>query len=123
MIMKYNFEDYGYYDERYNEQRNGANIYIDNSDAYGNLFATEIRNLSDDYLNEIVPSLQKVLSGELEQYDFGYEIYSIDCRKDISQVIDTFDGWKSIAEIPTQEVYELMRDWRAFKLEHGVSDV
>ena len=55
-----------------------------------------------------------MLSGVLDQYDFGYEVYSIECKKDISQVIDTYNDWKSIAEIPTQEIYELMQDWKYY---------
>ncbi len=74
----------------------------------------ELGSCSQNYLEEIVPSLEKVLSGELEQYDFGYEVYSIECRKDLSQVIDTYNEWKSIAEIPTKEIYELMRDWKSY---------
>jgi hypothetical protein len=66
---------------------------------------------------EIVMSLEQVLAGKLERYNFGYEVYMIECKKEISKVIDTFDGWKVVAEIPTQEVYELMRDWRDYLIE------
>ena len=74
----------------------------------------ELGSCKREYLKEIVASLYHILNGNLDQYDFGYEIYSIECRKDTSQVIDTFNGWQSIAEIPTQEVYELMRDWQDY---------
>ena len=75
---------------------------------------SELGSCNENYLEEIVSSLENVLNGELEKYDFGYEVYSIECNKDISSVIDTYDGWKSIAELPTKDIYELMRDWKDF---------
>jgi hypothetical protein len=79
----------------------------------------ELGSCNFEYLEEIVENLASVKSGELEQYDFGYEIYSLECRKEISQVIDTFNDWKCIAEIPTQEVYILMKNWRDYLIENS----
>lgn len=79
---------------------------------------SELGSCNENYLEEIVTSLEKVVKGNLEQYDFGYEVYSIDCKKDIANVIDTYDGWKSIAQIPTQNIYELMRDWRDYLIKY-----
>ena len=112
--MKYTFEIYKYYDERDGLTKESPLLHIENQEKYGDYFLTEISNLRFDYLEEIVPSLEKVLSGVLDQYDFGYEVYSIECKKDISQVINTYNDWKSIAEIPTQEIYELMQDWKYY---------
>ncbi len=80
----------------------------------------ELGSCNFEYLEEIVTNLIKVLSGELEQYDFGFEVYSIECKKKISQVIDTYNDWKSIAEIPTQEVYKLMKDWRDYLINNSI---
>jgi hypothetical protein len=74
----------------------------------------ELGSCNNDYLEEIVLSLNKLLKGNLERYDFGYEVYSIECRKEISKVIDTHNNWACIAEISTQEIYKLMQDWLFF---------
>jgi hypothetical protein len=95
-------------------------IDIENALDYGWFFYDEINNLSSNicYVKEIVDKLEKLSKGEIDYYEgFGYEVYMIECKKEISQVIDTFDGWKVVAEIPTQEVYELMRDWRDYLIE------
>ena len=115
--MKYKFEKYDYLDERDNINKSTSIILIENEENYGDHFSTEIKNLKLDYLNEIVVSLEQVLSGELEQYDFGYEIYSIECKKETSFVIDTYNDWKCISEITTQEIYEFIRDWRNYLIE------
>jgi hypothetical protein len=116
--MEYTFEIYKYYDERDGLSKESPLLHIENQERYGDYFLTEISNLRFQYLEEIVPSLEKVINGEVEQYDFGYEVYFIECRKDVSQVIDTYDGWRSIAEIPTEEIYELMRDWRDYLIQY-----
>jgi len=54
---------------------------LENQENYGEHFSIEIKNLKLDYLNEIVASLEHVLSDVLEHYDFEYEVYSIECRK------------------------------------------
>lgn len=113
-IMKYKIENYEYFDERAGMKKIVPSLYIEDHEQYGDYFLTEILNLSLEYLNEIVSSLEQVFEGKEEQYDFGYEVYSIECKKDISQVIDTFNDWKCIAEIPTEELYELTRDWRDY---------
>lgn len=75
---------------------------------------SELGSCDEKYLNEIINSLELVLNGYLGQYDFGYEVYSIDCKQEVAQVIDTYNGWKTIAEIPTKQVYQLMLDWKEF---------
>ena len=79
---------------------------------------SELGSCNENYLEEIVSSLENVLNGKLEQYDFGFEVYSIECKKDISEVVDTYDGWQSKAQIRTQEIYELMRDWKIYLENH-----
>jgi hypothetical protein len=87
----------------------------------GNLAGlNELGSCNFEYLKEIVTNLIKVISGELEQYDFGYEVYSIDCEKDMSQVIDTYNDWKCIGKIPTQEVYTLMKDWMDYLINNSI---
>lgn len=121
--MKYKFERYNYFDETDNLNKSTSLIFIENEENYGVYFSTEIKNLGLDYLNEIVTSLEKVLSGELEQYNFGYEVYSIECKKEISLVIDVYDDWKCISEIETQEIYEFIRDWRNHLIKNHADDL
>lgn len=92
-----------------------AIIILENEEQYGVYFCTEIKNLNLDYLEEIVNSLILVLSGDLQQYNFGYEVYSIDCNKKISSIIDIFTDNKII---PTQEMYEFIRDWKDYLTEN-----
>lgn len=77
----------------------------------------ELGSCDNSYLNEIVTSLEQVINGQMSKYEFGYEVYTIECSKDVSYVIDTFNEWKTIAEISTQEMFELMRDWRDYLIE------
>ena len=70
----------------------------------------ELGSCSIDYVEEILDNLIKVLKDEIKDYDFGFEIYSVECTKEVSKVIDTFDGWKEIGEIETSDVYKLMLD-------------
>lgn len=120
--MKYKFEKYNYFDERDNLHKSTSLIWIENEENYGEYFSTEIKNLELDYLNEIVNSLKKVQSGELEQYDFGYEVYSIECKKEVSLIIDLYNDWKCISETQTQEIYEFIRDWRNHLVENHNND-
>lgn len=119
--MKYSFELFEYFDERDNSKKTSPLLKIEDHLKYGDYFLDEITNLSLEYLNEIVFSLERVLLEELEQYDFGYEVYLIECKKEVSSVIDTFQNWKSIAFVSTQELYELMRDWLDYSKEHNKS--
>jgi hypothetical protein len=81
----------------------------------------ELGSCNFEYLQEIVANLSKVISGELEQYDFGYEVYSIECKKEISQVIDTYNDWKCISEITTKEIYRLMIDWMDYLIDNSIT--
>jgi hypothetical protein len=100
---------HNYFDDRNNLNKSVPILLIENQERYGEHFSTEITNLRFEYLEEIVKSLEKILSGELQYYDFGYEVYSIECKKEIVQVIDTYNYWKCIAEIPTQAIYLLLK--------------
>ncbi|MFD1605912.1 hypothetical protein ACFSJW_04850 [Flavobacterium artemisiae] len=110
--MNYKFEKYNYFDERDNTNKSTSLIFIENEDKYGVYFSTEIKNLNINYLNDIVNSLEQILQGELQYYEFGYEAYSIECKNDISSIIDIYNNYESITEISTQEIYEFIRDWR-----------
>jgi hypothetical protein len=74
----------------------------------------ELGSCEPDYVVEIVSGLEKVLNGETEKYDFGFEVYNLDCDKNNCSVLNTFDDWKEELNIPTSEIYQLMKDWRDF---------
>ena len=121
--MKYKFEKYNYFDERDNLNKSTSIILIENENLYGEYFSTEIKNLNLDYLYEIVNSLEQILSGELQHYEFGYEVYTIECKNDISFIIDIYNSWECITEISTQEIYEFIRDWRNHLIENQNSPI
>jgi len=77
----------------------------------------ELGSCSREYLAEIITSLEQILQGKLEQYDFGYEVYNFDCTKDECKVLNTFEGWKVEYIIPTEEIYRLLGDWRDYLID------
>jgi hypothetical protein len=96
-------------------------IMIEDSQKYGEYFASEIFNLyrNLDYVREIVSKLEEVLNGDINFYEgFGFEVYMIECDKDNAVVKNIFEDDKVDAIIPTQEVYELMRDWRDYLIDY-----
>lgn len=111
---------HNYFDDRNNLNKSVPILLIENQEKYGEHFSTEITNLRFEYLQEIVESLEKVLSGELQYYDFGYEIYNIECKKETAQVIDTYNYWKCIAEIPTQSIYLLLKNWKDYLISNRI---
>ncbi|MFD1603065.1 hypothetical protein ACFSJW_06805 [Flavobacterium artemisiae] len=74
----------------------------------------ELASCSISYLEEIVDNLTKLIEGEIATYDFGFEVHSVDCTKEICKVIDTYDGWKEIAQISTPAIYRLMQVIKKF---------
>lgn len=97
-----------------NKTRNIAYISLDDHEKYGEFFIDEIRNLRLDYLKEIVLQLEKLLAVQIPQYDFGFEVYNFDCTKNECKVLNTFEGWKIECVLPTEEIYQLLRDWRDY---------
>src|SRR5258706_16048334 len=86
--MKYKFELF----ERHDSGWNGKmvpTLVIGEHPAYGEFFNAEINNLRLSYLRDkIVPSLEMVIAGRLERYNFGFEIYDFVCDRNTCKVID-----------------------------------
>jgi hypothetical protein len=119
--MNYNFCVNKYFDSIEGIEKTNPLLNIENQENYGWLFYDEINNLSSniDYVKEIVSKLEAVLSGELNFYEgFGYEVYMIECDKEKAVVKNIFENDQIDAVIPTQEVYEMMRDWRDYLIEY-----
>ena len=68
----------------------------------------------NNFIKDLVEDIKKVMLGIHKQSDFGFEAYNIECRQETSTVISIYENNKIEAIIPTQEVYELMRDWRDY---------
>lgn len=121
--MKYKFYEYTRNDPWIpNDNYKRPVVEIENSLDYGWFFGAEINNLSSnlDYVKEIVSKLEAVLNGKLEFYEgFGFEVYMIECDKENATVKNIFEDHKIDAVIPTNEVYELMRDWRDYLIKYN----
>lgn len=119
--MNYTFSINKYIDPSSGLEKSNPLLDIENQEKYGWYFYDEINNLSSnlDYVKEIVSKLEAVLNGELEFYEgFGYEVYMIECDIEKAVVKNIFEDDKVDAVIPTQELYELMRDWRDYLIEY-----
>jgi hypothetical protein len=120
--MNYRFSINTYFDSGKGVEKTNPLLDIENQEKYGWYFYDEINNLSSNlaYVKEIVLKLEAVLNGELEFYEgFGYEMYMIECDKEKAVVKNIFEDDKVDAIIPTQEVYELMRDWRDYLIDYN----
>lgn len=84
----------------------------------------EINSCDDEYLiNEVLPNLEKIKRGEkirypdtndgqlIDSYEFGYTATMIDFSKEKSIVDNTWDDDFIKIEIPSEEVYQFMREW------------
>ena len=74
----------------------------------------ELASCEFSYLQKIVDQLSELLENKISHYDFGFEVYNFDCTKDECKVLNTFEGWKVECVIPTQEIYQLLKDWRDY---------
>lgn len=79
----------------------------------------ELGSCSSEYLIEIIKSLKKVRSGELAEYDFGFEVYIIESKKETSLIIDTYDQWKCIGEVSTEEIYDAIKKLKIYLDDHA----
>ena len=95
-------------------------VKVDNAEQYGDFFVDEIRNLSVDYLEKIVPALEKVLNGNLAGFEFGCELYNFECGPKNCNVTNNFEGGNVESTLPTKDMYQLVRDWRRFLQENNV---
>jgi len=69
------------------------------------------------YIIEIVDNLEKVMSGKIEEYEFGYDATIIDFEKDIA--IINYNYFEDQLEVPAKSIFNLMKDWRDFLISAG----
>jgi hypothetical protein len=74
----------------------------------------ELASCELSYLKIIVDQLSELLEGRISNYNFGFEVYNIDCTKDECKVLNTFEGWKVEHMLSTKEIYLLINDWINF---------
>ncbi len=106
-----------------------ATIFLDD---FPNLykFQSDVNSLVRvNYLNEIIASLQNLLeSTSVESYKWGHEIYSIICDGNYCRCHDNFSSTpEKLADaeliLSTDEVLQLMTDWRAFVIQWRIEIV
>ncbi|KOY84541.1 hypothetical protein AD998_20320 [bacterium 336/3] len=115
--MDYKFYTYNFRNTVNEKFIEVPSINIENASEFGYFFLDEISNLYSnlEYINEIVDKIDKVLNGSVDFYEgFGYKVYMIQCDKNIAKVVNLFENEKIEAEIPTIEIYALMKDWRDY---------
>lgn len=74
----------------------------------------ELGSTDQAYLAKILSNLADVLSGRLANYYFGQEVYNLGCDANECIVCDTFEDWRVEHTISTQEIYQFLKDWKAF---------
>lgn len=57
----------------------------------------------------MLPNLEKVISGELAEYEFGYDATIIDFYKEKS--IINYNYFEDTVDIPSEELYRFMCEW------------
>ena len=68
---------------------------------------------NEEYYDEIVDTLHKVLTGEKMGYSFGYEVYAFECDKDECEVFDW--DYSSIGLFRTQDVYDMLKEFQQYR--------
>ncbi|HEY8934783.1 MAG TPA: hypothetical protein VIM65_06160 [Cyclobacteriaceae bacterium] len=77
----------------------------------------ELASCDFSYLIQIVDRLGELLKNQIPHYDFGFEVYNFDCNKDECKVLNTFEGWRVECVLSTEEIYQLLRDWRDYLID------
>ena len=114
MTLKYSFKLF----PRLSGGWNGKlvpSLMIEDNESYGPFFGAELNNLRLSYLqDQIVPSLEKVLDGSLDEFSFGYEVYDFNCDKQTCKVINYVEENRLEAEIPVKAIYSMLKEWTEF---------
>ncbi|QTE39580.1 hypothetical protein J3L18_11135 [Mucilaginibacter gossypii] len=71
---------------------------------------------ADDLTEEVIPQIEKVLSGELAEYESGSDLVEITVYKTIT-IFYLDDVGRNYPEVPTTELKELVEAWRDFLLQ------
>ena len=71
----------------------------------------ELNRCKIDYIvNDVFRNLESVNNNEIESFEFGYDATIIDFFKD--HAIINFNYFEEQLEVPSSDIYRLMKDWR-----------
>lgn len=73
----------------------------------------EIGSCKKNYVDKIVFNLDRVASGEQDQYQFGRERYSITCNSNVCTASDEYESEES-KTFPFDDIYNLMKAWKEY---------
>lgn len=90
------------YDPRF---RPGLDILDSNFQCLNELNSCDTEYIIDD----VLPNLLKVISGEQSEYEFGYDATIIDFYKEKS--IINYNYFEDKIEIPSEDLYRFMTEW------------
>lgn len=65
-------------------------------------------------IDKVLPNIKKVFSGELLEYEFGYDATIITLKKEVA-IID-YNYFENRMEIPAQPMYDFVIAWGEFLL-------
>ncbi len=76
-------------------------------------YLNELNSCDVNYIvEEVLPNLKKVISGELAEYEFGYDATIIDFYKEKSVI--NYNYFEDTVEIPSEDLYRFMCEWGAY---------
>ncbi|SKC81638.1 hypothetical protein [Ohtaekwangia koreensis] len=74
---------------------------------------SELNSCDTNYIiNDVLPNLDKVMKGELSEYEFGYDATIIDFHRDKSIISYGYDEGK--LEVISSDIYAFMCEWREY---------
>lgn len=80
----------------------------------------ELNRCKIDYIvNDVFSKIESVINNEIESFEFGYDATIIDFFKD--RAIINYDYFEEQMEIPSSDIYQLMKDWRDALIEYKKS--
>ena len=79
------------------------------------LLLMELNQLDMDDINDIIDSCNEVMNGKQDELYWGWDISELDMGKENTRL--SYNS-KFITEIPTIEVYNMLKEYRARMLEY-----
>ena len=98
-----------WYEIKFNPLKNNKPyISIEEDTLYWHLI--ELNSCDVDHImNDVLPSLAKVMSGELAEYEFGYDSTIVHFVKGTSVV--NYEFFEKSFDVSTAEIFKMMQDW------------
>lgn len=87
--------------------------YLDDNSLISSSIECSTYNYGKPYLDDILENLNKVISGDIEYYEFGEEWGFFECEK---KIIVFYDINKEICRLYTKEMYNAILEWKNYFL-------